>query len=97
MTLNFQDPMKKIFLAILAISLSLSCSKKSEAVRTCYECTQLTVKKKDKIEYSFDVHTNTRCDMDQNKIDTETKDKNYVQEKNGVTTTSTFDCKKKDQ
>lgn len=89
--------MKKILLAIMAIPLGISCSKKTEAVRICYECSQVTVRERNGIEYSFDTLTNTRCNVDQNAIDSETIEKNYVREKDGITSTSTFACKIKDQ
>lgn len=81
--------------------MTISCSKKSESVKAsetaCYECTQAIEKEKNAVVYSFETRTNTRCDVDQPTIDNETKEKNYVVQKDGVTTTSIFACKKKDQ
>lgn len=93
--------MKKTFLFVVASLMTVSCSKKSDTVKTpetvCYECTQLIEKSRNEVVYSFQTHTSTRCNVDQQTIDSETKEKNYVVQKDGITTTSTFACKRKDQ
>lgn len=88
--------MKKVLLLLITSFVVLSCSKKSDIkADTCYECSLIKEIKDTKtgVLYSSETGTSTRCKIDQNTIDQETKDKNYVEVKGSSTTTSTYSCK----